>query len=393
MRTSHKLALFYAALLLGGGVATPYIAVWLKARGLSGAQIGVILSAPLMVRVLTGPSIAVWADTFRLRRTAIALLLLASAVVTAAMMLVHGFALWLVLWFAASSTFTACSPLADVIVMRSAAQEGFTYARPRSVGSAAYIVGNVAGGALIAALGPDVVLIWIIVCGLAAAASAQGLIPPMPVRHDAAAKARKRDLFAGVGRLARDKLFMLTIVSVGLIQSAHAFYYGFSALVWKQQGISSAVTGLLWGVGVGVEVLFLWFAEPWRRRVGAERLLILGGLGSLARWTAFAFSPPVWLLFPLQGLHALSFTCTFIGSLQLVERLSPPDSASAAQTMNSALSGGLLIGLATLMSGALYDHAGAWGYLAMSLLSALGLAGAWRLRRLLIAHRPLDVAA
>jgi PPP family 3-phenylpropionic acid transporter len=382
MRTSHKLALFYAALLLGGGVATPYIAVWLKARGLSGAEIGIILSAPLMVRIVTGPGIAVWADTFRLRRTAIALLLALSAVVSAAMMAAHGFWLWLILWFAAASTFTACSPLADVIVMRSAAQEGFTYARPRSVGSAAYIVGNIAGGALIAALGPQVVIVWIILCGLLAAATARWLLPPMPVRHDAAAKARKRDLFAGVGRLAKDKLFMLTIVSVGLIQAAHAFYYGFSALVWKGQGISSAITGLLWGVGVAVEVIFLWFGEPWRRRMGPERLLILGGAGSVARWTAFALSPPVWLLFPLQALHALSFTCTFIGSLHLVERLSPPESASSAQMMNSALSGGLLIGLATLASGALYDHVGAYGYLAMSLLAAVGLIGAWRLARI-----------
>ena len=55
--------------------------------------------------------------------------------------------------------------------------------------------------------------------------------------------------------------------------------------------------------------------------------------------------------------------------------------------MNSALSGGLLIGLATLMSGALYDHAGAWGYLAMSVLSTLGLAGAWHLRSLLITQK------
>ncbi len=379
MRTPHKLGLFYAALLLGGGVATPYIAVWLKAHGLSGGEIGVILSLPLMARILTGPGLAVWADTFRLRRTSIALLLALSAIVSLTMMTTHGFVLWLILWFAAATTFTACAPLTDVIVMRRGAAEGFSYARPRSVGSFAYIVGNVGGGALIAALGPEVVMVWIIVCAAMAALAARWLLPPEPV-HIEGIKARKRDLFAGIARLAKDRLFMLTIASVGLIQCAHAFYYGFSALVWKQQGISSAVIGLLWGVGVGAEVIFLWFGEPWRRRVGPERLLILGGLGSVVRWSAFAFSPPVWLLFPLQALHVLSFTCTFIGSLQLVERLSPPQSASAAQMMNSALSGGLLIGLATLMSGALFDHAGAYGYLAMSLLAAIGLAGAVWLR-------------
>jgi PPP family 3-phenylpropionic acid transporter len=75
-------------------------------------------------------------------------------------------------------------------------------------------------------------------------------------------------------------------------------------------------------------------------------------------------------------LHALSFTATFIGSLQLMERLAPARHASLAQTLNSVLSGGLLIGLATMASGRLFDSVGPHGYLAMSLVAAAGLMGA-----------------
>ena len=100
-------------------------------------------------------------------------------------------------------------------------------------------------------------------------------------------------------------------------------------------------------------------------------------------------SPPLWLLFPIQATHALTFTATFIASLQLIERLVPPSSASAAQTLNSALSGGILIGLATVASGALYDALGALSYLVMAAIAAAGLVGvaligplqAWRGRR------------
>jgi len=166
---------------------------------------------------------------------------------------------------------------------------------------------------------------------------------------------------------------------VGLIQSAHAFYYGFSALVWKAQGIPESLTGVLWGFGVAVEIGFLWFMEPWRRAIGPRRLLVIGGAAAVVRWGALALSPPLWLLFPIQALHALSFAATFMASLQLVERLSTPANASSAQTMNSAFSGGLLIGLATIVSGGLYDAVGAYGYFAMAGMSALGLAGALRL--------------
>jgi PPP family 3-phenylpropionic acid transporter len=134
--------------------------------------------------------------------------------------------------------------------------------------------------------------------------------------------------------------------------------------------------GVLWGVGVAAEVCFLWFMEPWRRRVGAERLVLLGGTGAVVRWTCLAMSPPLWLLIPIQTVHALSFTATFIGSLQLMERLAPARHASLAQTLNSVLSGGLLIGLATMLSGRLFDAVGPHGYLVMGLLAAAGVIGA-----------------
>jgi PPP family 3-phenylpropionic acid transporter len=115
----------------------------------------------------------------------------------------------------------------------------------------------------------------------------------------------------------------------------------------------------------------------------------------VVRWTCLAMSPPLWLLIPLQALHALSFTATFMGSLQLMERLAPARNASSAQTLNSVLSSGVLIGLSTMVSGRLFDQAGMHGYLAMSLIAAAGLAGALclaPLQRTRMAGRGADTA-
>jgi PPP family 3-phenylpropionic acid transporter len=165
---------------------------------------------------------------------------------------------------------------------------------------------------------------------------------------------------------------VLAVITAGLIQGAHAFYYGFSALLWRKQGISAPMIGVLWGVGVAVEVGFMWFAEPWRRKVGPEKLLVLGGAAALLRWTAYAFAPPLWLLFPLQALHALTFAASFMASLRLIERLAPPQSASAAQAINSALSAGFMLGVGTLAAGPLFDAFGTKGYLAMAAMGGLG---------------------
>lgn len=373
-----RLGLFYAAIFLGAGAAAPYMPLWFAHRGLSGAQIGLILSLPMLARAITAPLLAVWADSFRLRRTALIFMSLGVATAYGLMALPLGLAGWAVVWFAASSAFSTLSPLTDVIVLKRALRDRFNYGWPRGIGSAAFIVANVLMGALLSWGSPNLVLVWITAAVSLTALAARFLLPPDPV-HEEGASLRASDRLAGLGELLRDPAFMTAAVSAGLIQSGHAFYYGFSTLAWKQQGIPESLTGVLWGVGVAAEVAFMWFFEPWRRRVGPRNLLMLGGTAAVVRWTALAFAPPLWLLFPLQSLHVLSYAATFLASLQLVERLSTPRNASAAQAVSSALSGGVLLGLGILASGPLFDRFGARGYLLMSAMCAAGLVGAMRL--------------
>ena len=378
MPLTVRLGLFYGAIYIGSGVSSPYLPVWFAHHGLSGSRIGLILSLPMLARAFTAPLLAVWADSFRLRRTAIILLSLAVTALYALMAAPLGFAGWAVVWFAASSMFSTLSPLTDVIVLARARTDGFNFGWPRGIGSAAFIVGNVGVGAILTRGSADIVLVWMFVAVAATALAARYLLPADPV-HEHGHGAEFSDRMGGLAELLRDPAFMTAVVSCGLIQSAHAFYYSFSTLTWKHQGIPEGLTGILWGTGVLVEIGFMWFMEPWRRRVGPRNLLLLGGLAAVVRWTALAFSPPLWALFPLQTLHALSYAATFLASLQLVERLSTPRNASSAQALNSALSGGVLSGLATMASGPLFDRYGASGYLLMSAMCVVGVLGALRL--------------
>src|SRR5262249_38319005 len=140
-------------------------------------------------------------------------------------------------------------------------------------------------------------------------------------------------------------------------------------LLWRRQGLPQSLIGLLWGFGVTAEVLFMWFLEPWRRRLGPTRLLLVGGAGAVLRWSLMALAPGPLALFPIQALHALTFSATFMASLRLIEQLSPPESASAAQTLNSVCSGGVMMGAATLASGPLFDALGFGGYWAMAAMA------------------------
>lgn len=381
MNAAARMGLQYVLLFGASGVSLPFAGLWFRSQGLSGAEIGVLLAAPMLGRVATGPLLAVWADGFRTRRAPIALLGLMMALGYGGAGLLEFFPLRALCWFIGATAAAALIPLSDVLTLRLAARDGFTFGLPRGCGSVAFVAVNVGMGALLLGAPVDVIVVWITVMGLAIALAGALVLPAEPVGEGA--PLRKRDRFRGLGRLLKDPVFMTAIFAVGAVQAAHAFQYGFSALLWKAQGISEAVTGQLWAFGVVVEVALMWLFEPWRRKagIGPWLLLVVGAAGAVVRWTAMAFAPPLWLLWPLQGLHALSFAATFLAGVQIVERLAPRDTQTAAQTLSSVLSAGVLIGFATALSGELYDRFGAAGYGAMAVMSAAGLLAALTLRR------------
>ncbi|HYE44845.1 MAG TPA: MFS transporter [Caulobacter sp.] len=373
MSTPLRLGLYYAAIFIGTGASLPYMPVWFRSQGLSGAEIGVILAAPALVRIVVSPLAAVWADGFRLRRTPLVLLGIVATLAYAALGLTHGFTAWLLAWTIAASMLGTLPSLADVMGLRLSRREGFSYPFARGLGSVAFVAGNLGVGALLTIAAPDLILFWTIAAAALAALFAGVLLPPEPVLEGGEPPPRAAR-WRGLSDLARNRGFLIAVVGSGVIQATHAFYYGFSALLWRKQGIGEAWIGALWAVGVVLEVAFMWFGDPWRRRVRPEIMVAVGGAAALVRWTALAFSPPLWLLFPLQGLHSISFTATFLGSLALIERYAPPHAASAAQTVSSACAGGLFIGLATLASGSLFDAFGPLGYLGMTAMTLGGLA-------------------
>ncbi len=376
MKSAPRMALQYVLLFAASGVTLPFAGLWFRAQGLSGAEIGALLAIPMLGRLVTGPLLAVWADGFKYRRTPIALLGLAMALGYGGAGLVQGFAAWAVCWFVGATAAAALIPLSDVMTLRVAKRDGFPFSLPRGCGSAAFVVANVGMGALLTRAPPDAVIIWIGTAAVLIAVTAWRVLPTEPVTDGPRVPGLER--FRGLGRLMVDPVFMTAIFAIGAVQAAHAFYYGFSAIAWKAQGIPESLTGLLWAFSVLVEIGFMWVIEPWRRRAGIGPWLMLsvGAGAAVVRWTLMAFSPPLWALWPLQTLHALSFAATYLAGVQIVERLSPSDNHTAAQTLSSVVSAGVLIGLATAASGPLYDAFGLKGYLAMAGLAAAGgLAG------------------
>lgn len=367
---ASRLTLVMACLFSAAGMLLVFLPGWLAdVHGLNGGQIGVVLSLAQLARIFTGPMIAIWADSTPDRNAPLRIVAVATIAASAAFfLLASDFWSLLFLGFVALSLMQAMTPLVEAGVVRATTQGKLSYGVARGIGSISFIVATTAGGVLVSRFGPGAVVVWTLAALSMAAASAW-----FGLRQDARTSAPRAPGggMSALASLLRQRGFLVLIVSCGLIQCAHAFYYGFSTLVWRAQGLDDAIVGMLWGFGVAVEVVFLLCLSPIERRVSPRALILAGAAGGVVRWLIMGFAPIGLTLWPLQALHMLSFAAAHVGAMRLLYRAAP-ERAAMAQTLYAGLSGGLFMGISSQLSGVLYDFHGARGYWLMAALAAAG---------------------
>ena len=137
-----RLAALYAGLFVMTGIQLPFFPLWLKAKGLDPSMIGVVLAAPMIVRVFAIPLAARAAD----RRDAVrATIIVASWLGVAGYGLVgltEGALAILLAYTLASLALTPVMPLAETYALKGLSARGRAYGPVRLWGSAAFILGT-----------------------------------------------------------------------------------------------------------------------------------------------------------------------------------------------------------------------------------------------------------
>jgi PPP family 3-phenylpropionic acid transporter len=362
-----RIALFYVAIFLVLGVSLPYFPLWLKAQGLTPVEIGLVTSVPLFIRIAATPMIGIAAD----RSGAVKGVVLVGAVVALLSSLALGLVggLWAILLLFAlfQVASLALMPLAEVVAMREVRQRGLDYGRMRLWGSVAFIGANLAGGFALSGYGAGSILALIIAASLVTVLAAAAL----PAARGAAGTAPKPSIRSVARQLLRLDLILIVAAS-GFIQAAHAVYYAFSAIHWQALGLPETSFGFLWGIGVVAEVVLFAYAGQVLKRLGAVKMIAIGALGSIVRWGLMATDPSFSMLVVLQLLHGLTFGATHLGVVHAIQERVGPDQAASAQSLHSALSSGVMMGLAMALAGVLYEPLGGLSYLAMMGLAVIG---------------------
>lgn len=362
-------ALLWAAQFFAIGAMMPFLPAILAEGGLSAAEVGAVMAAGSLVRLLAAPMGGLLADRAADIRRVLAL----GCALAAVAALGFGFAAGLLALLAVQVTHAVLVapvvPLSDALALGAVRAGRFDYARVRSVGSVAFIIGAVAAGQAAELAGPRAAA-WLLAAGLALAALAALGLPAVPPRLREA----KGSLWAPLAEAS----FRRILLVAALIQGSHAVYYGFSTLHWQAAGLSAGFVGVLWGLGVAAEVALFLRGRVLADRLGLRGLALFAAVAGVLRWGVSAVTADPVALVVVQLGHGATFGAMHLAAMRALLGLAPGLAGRAQALLASAVSaatGGLI-----WLSGPLYAAAGGGAFWAMAALCALAAPLAWRLR-------------
>lgn len=369
---NFRLCFFMAFLFLGLGVQLPFLPLWLADRGLSTGEIAAVLSGQILIRAFGAPLGTFLADRYNRPVPLVRLLPLLCAASYLLLAFMQGFEAIFLVAVLAAVFLSPVGPIAENFAMVESAKAGLDYGRQRLWASVSFIVGTlVSGFALeIMATSTAVLLIAVSYAALGFAGLALPDIKPQAQSGQAPARTRPADVL----RLFRSRVFVIFLLAVSIAQASHAMLYGFGSLHWEQLGISKGTIGILWGIGVCAEVVFFFFSGRLLPRFAPILLILIGCFLGVLRWTVTAFDPALWLLVPLQTLHAATFALTHFGTLHYLMQNVPGALRNSAQGLYTACSAGLFLMLATAAVGPIFDAYAGRAYLAMAAMSLVATA-------------------
>ena len=383
-----KFLALYAAMFTAFGALSPFLPALLGKRGLGPEVLGVVLAAATAARLVAGPAAGRVADRFAAPRIVLSVCAVCAALAGLAFLPAQGLSALLLVSLLQACALAPVVPVADALSLASAAPtlwsaarlRSFDYGWVRGAGSAAFIVGVVLGGRVVARAGFGAVIV--LNAALLAAASLLALWVPSRIAGRPGPDAPRASAGGGgIGALLRMPAFRRLLLVAALVQGSHAMHDAFAVIRWQAAAIDPSVIGLLWSEGVAGEiVVFFVVGPPMLNRLGPARSAMLAAAAGVLRWAAMGRATTVALIASVEPLHGFTFALLHLACMHLIRESVPARLAATAQTVYATLGIGLATAVLTLCSGLLYARLGAGGFWAMSGLCAVALPFARTLR-------------
>lgn len=334
-QTKLNLRTFYFLTFLGIGALNPLLPVYLdETIGLSGGQIGLIMSLSPVVMIVIQPVWGLLSDWSQKPR----LLLTLATLITSLVGVIYSFAnvyVALIIVAIILSLFqSAMIPISDSITLNYVQKTKGNYGSFRLWGAVGFAVAVLVAGRMAETFGNSVIF-YIFSAVLLIAAIFSFRLP------EESQQSVQTSLLDGVKSLRKQRKYVLFLFTTFLILGpilANNSYFG---LFVKDIGGTLTGIGLAFLLAAGSEAPFMQFANRFISKLGMMNVLLIAALISMVRWYFYYFEPSLVLVYLTTIAQGFSVGLFIPAALQYVRDIAPKEVRVTAISIYSAVGNGL----------------------------------------------------
>jgi MFS family permease len=326
----------------------PFLPIVLKDRGLSAAQIGVVLSVAALAGFVSTPLWGHAGDGRLGAEHTLAVASIAAAAAAVPLLVAHSFFALTTVVVLITAARSAMASLSDAIALEHLGDDRAQYGRVRLWLSLGWAISACVWG-LVLEWGSLDWLPWIYVgCVLVVAVAAHSVGGERTAREASPAGTRRTMLVA----LAP---FLLSLL---LLFAAFNATFSFISLRIRELGGGLFVVGAATALQAFAEAPVMRITPRLNRVLGHRALYVVGSLFFIVSFVAWAFLDDPLAIALVKLVAGVGFALVYVGSVLLVDDLVPPALRGTGQGLAKAVTFGLSPILGSLAGGAIYDYAG-----------------------------------
>ncbi len=340
---------YYFLVFFSFGSLFPLLSVYLRdSVGLSGGEVGTIMSVGPVVMIFAQPFWGMVSDYTRKPREILSVAIIFTGLMGLLYTMFATYYIFIVIAGLVALFQAAIVPISDSLTLNYVHKTGGDYGKIRLWGAAGFALAVLTMGSLSDILGLKIIFfsfaltLWI--CAF--------FSRKMPKESNM----MKVSLRSGMRTMFKDKKFVIFLFAAFFLFgpiSANNVYFG---ILLQDVGGSLTGVGIAFLFAAGSEVPFMRWAGSWIKKLGLLKIIFLAAVVSIFRWLFYSFEPTPFLIYITTVAHGFSVGLIIPAALQYVRSIAPEDTKITALSLFASFGQGFGAWFCTFVSGFLLEY-------------------------------------
>jgi len=359
--------MFYFFIFFGFGSLFPLLSVYLKDHiGLTGSQIGIVMSISPVVMIIVQPIWGIISDSTKKPITILTIALIFGSMFGFLYSFIENYYFIILIATLLAIMQSAIVPLSDSVAMTYVQRTNVQYGSIRLWGALGFAISALIVGWLAEIIHLKVIFysFTIVLC------IAVIFVLKLPQESDSFNVSIRK----GLNQLKSIPQYFIFLTCTFLILGpilANNIYFG---IFIDELGGGLIGVGLAFLLGAGSEAPFMKVVGRFNEKLGIQNVLILAAIVSALRWALYVLEPPLWIVYATIIMQGFSIGLFIPAALQYIREITPKSIGATAISIYSAIGNGLGNWFCTFIGGIIFEVFFIKGvYLFFAGLTAVGL--------------------